>query len=131
MEAKLVVVPPHTVDDFGDVLKLRQAFAPTEAKYNRLRAELNALTACADPEAEFVVTGERFTLRISSCSIERRVDIAKARKKMGAAAFLEHCSMTIKALGNFFAAPDVEKLLVSSRSGSRSYTPVPVAAEAG
>jgi hypothetical protein len=127
MEAKLVVVPPKTVDDFGDVVKLRDAFAPTERLYQKLRNELSGLAAAGDPEAEFVVTGERYTLRISSCSIERKVDIQKARKKLGAAAFLECCSVTLKALGNFLAAPDVDALAVSTRTGSRSYVPVPIA----
>lgn len=127
MKVKLIQVPPKTIDDFGDVVKLRDAFAPTERLYQKMRAELATLASAGDPEDEYVVTGERYTLRISACSIERKVDIHKAKRKLGLAAFMECCTVTIKALGNYLAAPDVDALTSSSRTGSRSYVPEAIA----
>jgi hypothetical protein len=128
MKAKLVVVPPKTVDDFGDVVRLRDAFAPTERLYQQLRTELSSLTSTGDPESEYVLKGERFTLRISPCSLERKVDVEKAKRKLGVSAFLECCTVTLRALGQYLAAPDVEALTITTRTGSRSYVPVPIAA---
>lgn len=127
MEAKLVQVPPQTIDDFGDVVKLRDAFAPTEKLYQRLRLQLAAQCAGAPPDAEFLVRGERYTLRISACSFDSRVDVPKARKRLGAAAFLECCSVTLRALAGYLTAPEVEALTIRTQTGSRSYNAIPLA----
>lgn len=126
MKAKLVQIPPKTIDDFGDVVKRREAFAPTERLYQKMRSELAALAAEADPAAELLCTGERWKLRISACSIERTVDVGKAKKKLGAVRFLQTCTVTLKALGNFLAKPEVDALTVCTQTGSRSYNPIPI-----
>lgn len=127
MEAKLVVVPPQTVDDYGDLCKDRAAFALTEGRYQKLHKQLAELAAKGDPETEYIAEGERYTLQISMCKMESTVDIPRARKKLGAAAFLEVCTVTLKALRRFLTEPEVEALTISTRTGSRSYVAVPMA----
>jgi hypothetical protein len=126
MDAELVQIPASTVDEFVDAQKAREAFAPTERRYQKLYSELKQLLASADPAAEYTAKGERYTLRISPCSVERKVDVVRAKKKLGVAAFLECCTVSLKALGNFLATPDVDALTIASQTGSRSYTAVPV-----
>lgn len=131
MKAKLLLVPPATIDTFGDLLKLRDEFAPTERLYQKCFAELKALAATGDPAAEYIVKGERYTLRISPCSMERKPDVFKARKMLGAAAFMEVVSITLKALGQFLAQPEIDALAVTTQTGSRSYAPTAIAHDAG
>ncbi len=118
-----VEIPAALIDEFGDVVLLRDAFAPTERRYAQLREKLKDLLAEAGADEEFTPKGERFTLRISARSIERKVDLKAARRMLGATVFLQVCSVTIAALGNFLAKPQVEALLISERTGSRSYVP--------
>jgi hypothetical protein len=128
MKAKLVRIPPQTVDDFGDLAKLREDFAPTERLYQKLRAELNALVAGAEPDAEFVVKGERYTLHISTCAMVREVDVAKARKKLGWEKFLLCCTVTLQAISNYLTKPQCDALTIESMTGPRRFLPVPIAA---
>jgi hypothetical protein len=122
MEAKLIQIPPQTVDDFAEAQKAHELAAPAERRYQKLYGELKALTAAVDPAGEFLATGTRYKIRISPCGMDRRVDIPKARKRLGAAAFLEACTMTLKALGFFLPAPEVEDCVIVSQTGARSYT---------
>jgi hypothetical protein len=128
MKAKLVRIPPQTVDDFGDLAKLREEFAPTELLYKKLRAELNALCAGAAPEDEFVVKGERYTLRISACQMNREVDVPAARKKLGWEKFLACCTVTLAAISNYLTKPECDALTIESMTGPRRYLTVPIAA---
>jgi hypothetical protein len=130
MEIKPGTIPAQTVDDFGDLQLLVDRFAPTQARYNKLRDELKALIADKDPAADFIVRGNRYTVEISARATERSVDVAKAKKALGVERFLEACSVTITALGRFLAKPEVEKLLISSQTGSRKFNAVPLAAVA-
>jgi hypothetical protein len=124
---KPVKIAAQTVDDFGDVCKLRDEFAPTERLYNRLREQLKDLVADADPDAEFLVRGERYTLRISARSIQRKVDVEKVKKLLGAAKFLEAATVTLTALSNFLTKPQIETVVFEEQSGSRSFDPIPLA----
>jgi hypothetical protein len=130
MELKPGTVPTQTIDDFGDLQLLVERFAPTQARYNKLRDELKAFIAGEDAAADFIVRGERYTLNISARAEERSVHVAKARKALGVARFLEACSVTITALKQFLAAPEVDKLLVTSQTGARKFNAVPLAAVA-
>jgi len=125
---KPVQIAPQTVDDFGDVCAKREAFAPTERLYNRLRDQLKDLVADADPDAEFLVKGERYTLRISARSMQRKVDLPKVKKLLGAARFLEAATVTLTALANYLTKPQIETVVYEEQSGSRSFDPIPIAA---
>lgn len=125
MEAKLIEIQPQTVDDYADLLKLREAFAPTERKYQKLHNELKELCVPLDPNKEYSAQGERNSLRISACKFENQVDVARAKRKLGVEKFLEICSVTLKGLGNYLAKPEVDALTISVQGSSRSFSVVP------
>jgi hypothetical protein len=125
MEPKLIEIEPRLVDDYGDVVKLRDAFAPHERLYNKLQAQLKELCVGADPNKEYVVKGARYTLHISPCKFQNEVDIPRAKRKLGVEKFLEACTLTLKSLGNYLAKPDVDALTISVQGTSRSFSPTP------
>jgi hypothetical protein len=127
-EAKLIKIAASTVDDFGDVVKLREAFAPHERLYNKLRDQIKELCRNQDPTASYIMRGDRYTLKISPCTFEAQVDVAAARKKLGAERFLSACSITLRALANLLPKPEVDALTTTVRTSTRTFTPVPVAA---
>lgn len=126
------IAPPHIeipsalVDAFGDVVKLRDAFAPTERLYQKLRAQLVALTD--EAEADFTTTakGERWDLAISARKMDNSPDIPAVRKRLGAALFLSIAQVTKKALEGFLLKHEIEELCVTTQTGGRSYDPTPV-----
>jgi hypothetical protein len=126
-EANLIKVPPQTIDDFCDVAKLREQFAPTERRYNKLRDQLKELCKGKDPDASYIMRGERYTLQISPCTWESQVDVPAARKRLGAERFLEVCTVTMRALANLLPKPDVEALTRQVQTTTRTFTPVAVA----
>lgn len=126
MEAKLIEIPPQTVDDYADLVKLRDAFAPTERKYQALQKQLKELCAGADPNKEYLMKGERNALRISACKFDSEVDVAKAKRKLGVEKFLECCTVTLKALANYCTKPEVDALTISVQGSSRSFSVVPL-----
>lgn len=117
------VVPADLIDEYGAVTQLRDDFAPTERLYQQLKARIAALVVDADPEAEFTVKGERYTVAISMCSMESAPDVPRIRKRVGAATFLAIVTVTKKALEAFLLKPEIEALFPKTRTGSRSYAP--------
>lgn len=125
MEAKLIEIQPQIVDDYGDVAKLRDAFAPTERLYQKLHKQLKELCVGADPNKEFLVKGERYTLRISACKYENQVDVPRAKRKLGVEKFLQCCTVTLAALGNYLSKPDVAALSILVQTSTRTFSPEP------
>lgn len=126
VQIREVQIPAALIDEFGDIVALRDAFAPTEKRYQQLRKQFEALLGGAGAEEEFTPSGERFSLNISARSIDRYVPVKVARKRLGLAAFMECCSVTLKSLENFLLKPEIDALAVSERTGSRSYVPLPL-----
>lgn len=124
-----LVIPAPLVDEFGDICKLRDEFAPTEARYRKLHDLLKGLVIDADPDAEFIVKGDRFTLRISARGFESAPDVARVRKKLTAAIFLSVVTLTKKAIEALFTKPEIDALCVTSQTGHRKFEPVPLAAK--
>jgi hypothetical protein len=119
----MVEIPAALIDEFGYLAGLRDAFAPTERRFQKLRDQLRELTSDEGAEEEFTVSGERYILDISAKSIERKVNLKAARRKLGVTLFMQCCSVTLSALSNFLAKPDVEALTLSERTGYRRYEP--------
>lgn len=126
-EARIIKAPPKTIDDFGDVVKLREAFAPTERLYDKLRAQIKDMCRDKDPNEAYFMQGDRYTIKISPCAFESQVDIPAARKRLGAERFLSACSMTLRALTNLLPRPEAEALTISVQTTSRTFTPVAIA----
>lgn len=132
MAPKAISIPAALIDEFGAVSeildRLQADLAPTEKRYKQLREQIGLLIVAASPGRTFFEAGQRYTLDISEQKKERFVDIAAARKKLGAAAFLEVCSVTQSALNDVLPKPEVEKLLITTQTGSRSYEAALIAA---
>lgn len=122
-----LIVPASLCDDYGDLSILKDQFAPTQARYNKCREQLAKLVADCDPEAEFRVEGERYRVLISARGFERRVDIAAARKTLGAATFLEVATVTLRALEAYMLKPEIDKITLTEQTGPRSYSPIAIA----
>jgi len=127
-----IQIPATLIDEFGAVFAMRDGLkadlAPVEKLYVKLRDQIGALIAGAPADTTFLEAGDTYTLDISERKNERTVDIAAARKKLGAAGFLAVCSVTQSALNDVLPKPEVEKLLVTSQTGQRSYVPALIAA---
>ncbi len=119
-------IPASLIDEFGDLQKLRDEFAPTEALYQKRYKELKDLLAAAPPEATFVESGERWTLDISARRFERTVDVKRVRKRLGVELFLRVCSVSMKALESYLLKPEIEALTSSAQTGSRTYAVQPI-----
>ena len=130
MDAKLIQIPPSTVDEFCDLIKLRKEFAPFESRYQKLYGELKALLSKEPGDAALTATGERHCLNISACAMDRTPDVAKVRKRLGAALFLTVVKVTVTALKEFLLDAEIEPMLIVTQSGPRRYNPVPIAAKA-
>lgn len=115
-------IPASLIDDYGDVSKLRDEFAPTERLYQKLRKELNDHLSDAPANQEYVQCGERWTLDISERKMERTVDVKKAQKRLGPRNFLHVCSVTLKALEQYLLKPEIDALTVSEQTGARTFT---------
>jgi len=122
----VLVIPAALCDEFGDLTKLKDEFAPTMTRYNKCRDAIAALVKDRDPEDEFKVEGERFRVMISSRGLERRVDKAAARKLLGATQFMEAATVTLKALEAYLLKPEIEKITLVERTGPRVYSPIPI-----
>lgn len=120
------IIPASLCDEFGELSKLKDDFAPTQTRYNKCRDQLVKLVADCDPETEFKVEGERFRVMISSRGFERHVDKAAARKLLGATQFIEVATVTLKSLELYLLKPEIEKITLTERTGPRSYLPVPI-----
>jgi hypothetical protein len=121
-----VRIPSSLIDNFGEVSKLREAFAPTEKLYQKLRGEISVLLVDFPDNEAFIGTGVQFTLDASARKMERTVDLVAARKKLGAAGFMEIASVSISALSNLLPKPQVDALTVAEQTGSRTYITTPV-----
>ena len=122
-----LVVPGNLIDEFGATCALRDAFAPTERLYRKQLDQLKALVEEKDAADEFLCKGENFTLRISARSIQRKVDLAKVKKLLGAAKFVEAATVTLTALANYLTKPQIETVTYEEQTGSRSFDPEPIA----
>lgn len=120
------IVPDGLIDEWGDLTKLRDEFAPTERRYQKCREQLKALVESEDPEAQFKVRGERYVVEISPCSMESKPDVPAVRKRLGAAMFLHVVAVTKKALEGVLLKHEIEELCISTRTGSRSYAPTAI-----
>lgn len=124
-----IATPPNRaaiIDEFGAVSALRDAFGPTEKRYGQLRDEIKTWYKDSPGDKDFIEKGLRFQLDVSMAAEARTIDIKGAYKKLGLAKFLKACTLTLKALGEFLGAADVDALTSTGRTGSRNYTPTPM-----
>lgn len=121
-----LIVPGNLIDDYGDLCAKRAEFAPTERAHYKAREALKGLVAGEDPNASFIVRGERYTLTISPCGFESKPDPALVKKKLGAATFLLVVTVAKKALEGWLLKPVIEELCVTTQTGSRSFDAVAI-----
>lgn len=124
-----VQIPAALIDQFGELAALRADFAPTERRYQKVRAEIAALLENSAGDEIFLQSGERFKLDISACRMEYPVDVKAARRKIGWTAFLKVCTVTKTALAAFMIKPEIDALCLSSQTGPRTFTAIPLDSE--
>ncbi len=110
------------VDEFG---RLDQELSPVKSKQRRFE-ELGKLIrswhASAEPEAAVSSAGDRFKVVLGPRGMQTRLtDMAEVYRILGHAKYLEHTSITLKALEE----SDVDSAVVASltikeRTGTRS-----------
>lgn len=114
------------IDEYGAAAELRDRFAPTEKRYHALREEINSW--CPEADLTYTEKGARYMLAISTRAVERKVGAKEAYKALGLAKFLRAASVSLKALGEFLSAPDIDRIAVASRTGSRTISATPIIA---
>jgi hypothetical protein len=110
------------INEFGDASVRRKAFAPTEARYQALLAEIKGWHDADAAELASSEKTDRYQIDISARSSESTINLKAAHKAMGLAAFLRACGMTLKALRAALAPAEAEKLVSVALTGSRSVT---------
>jgi hypothetical protein len=111
------------IDEFGDIVKLRKAFLPTEQRYQTLLREIAPWYAKSAAAKEFVASGERWQLNVSMCQRQSSIDIWAVYKLLGLTKFLKICSVTLKAIGEFLTQSQIDGLTSHERTGRRDYVP--------
>jgi hypothetical protein len=120
------VFPPNLIDEYGDLAKLREAFAPTERRYKKALDALKELVDDARPEAAFTAKGERYTLQITARGIESKPNVGKARKLLSKEAFMKCVTLTKAALEKFLLKPQIEEICDETQSGPRCFKTIPL-----
>jgi hypothetical protein len=105
-------------DELGSLEKEMAPYAQKLARIECLRKVLRA-SCGAEPEDEWMVSGERFVAVLGPRAMERKIDIVKLVKAVGAPAFARFASCTLKALEGSVAPAVVAEVTVSGRTGSR------------
>lgn len=116
--------PPNRaaiIDEFGEVSRLRDDFAPTEKRYNQLRDEIKSWYEDKPADEVFIEKGVRFQLDIGACAMAKTVDVAAAYKKLGARKFFKACLITLKALAEHLGQADIEALTSEAQTGPRRF----------
>jgi hypothetical protein len=122
---------PHNraaiIDEFGNLCRLRDEFAPFEKRYGQIREEIKTWYEQQPGEKVFTEKGRRYQLDVGMCANARTIDIRAAYKKLGLRKFLKDCSMTLKALGEYLGQSEIDEITSESHIGPRKLTTTPIA----
>ena len=116
-----VEIPVDLIDAFGEAKRLHDEFAPVENLYQKLYRQVKGYTDAMDAADGGFFEGNLFSLEVSERAMAREVDIAAARKTLGATQFMQVATVTQTALNTILPKPAVEALLVESQSGPRKF----------
>jgi hypothetical protein len=115
------------IDEFGDISKLRKAFAPTEARHKQLQEEIKTWHADDDAATPFTEKGRRWQLDVSACSHVTVIDNRATYKKLGLPRFLKAVTITLKALKELLLTePEISELTSVEQIGFRSLVATPL-----
>lgn len=116
------------VDEYGDLKRRVKEFQPTKARFELLGRTITSWYENEPAEKEFIVEGQKYSIKISEREWQRRVDAARLYKAVGIKRLLELVSVTLKALKD----AGLEKLEIlcvdKKQSGPRDLTVTPKAA---
>ena len=108
------------LDEFGEVQRQVDAFAPTAAKYKRLRDEIATFYAQKDPAQDFTAAGDRYEVQIGRAANERTITkrgMGLLYRLLGKPKFLEWCKFGLTDLDRLI--PGHRGIVIEERTGSR------------
>ena len=125
MADKRIAIPQSLIDDFGDLKKLHDDFAPTEKLYNAARDQLNSYLENEPADTTYIEEGTRWTLDIGACGFVSSIDLKVIQKLLGPRNFLKACTVTFKALEAFLLKPQIDALKTTEQTGPRKFVTSP------
>ncbi|MES2136107.1 MAG: hypothetical protein V4502_03480 [Pseudomonadota bacterium] len=97
------------------------ALAPFELKLPRIKALKETLQAAcpAKPDAEWLVEGTRFIVRLGPRAMARSIDFKALVKKIGAAVFVKFATCTLGALEENVKPDVIDDVVTTAQTGPR------------
>jgi hypothetical protein len=118
-----VLTPAQTalIDEFGELYRENQAWAPKEKRLEALRQIIRSWYPDLAADRTEVAYGTLYELQIGEKPIEKTwVSMAAVYKAAGGLkAFLKICTVTFKALSGVLGNPAAEALQIEERTGQR------------
>jgi hypothetical protein len=117
------------IDELGTLRQRQAAFAATgvDKRAAQLQTEISSWHDGDPPDAELVERGTYFQIIFSPRRSVSTLNVRGAYKALGLKRFLEACTVTMKALAAFLTPDQVDALVTTERTGSRSLTTTPIA----
>jgi len=116
-------------DAFGVLDAQVQMFKPTVKLHEAARKRIQALYDAAPADQEFILQGHDWQIQIGPREKQRTIlSMAKLLKEVTLKVFLEHCTFPLKIIDALLPGDKQSKLVVESRSGTRSVKAVSAAA---
>lgn len=114
------------IDEYCKLDAQVKAFAPTKSRHEKLRETILAWHPDLSGVQAKTLSGDQYELLIGMAQEQRRIgNMRKVFRKLGATVFLDHCTMTLKALTAALGEAEAAKYLESGYTGPRKLTPIP------
>jgi hypothetical protein len=118
--------PPNRaaiIDEFGNLCRLRDEFAPFEKRHGQLYKEIKTWYENEPAEKTFTEKGLRYQLDVGMQAEAKTINMRLAYKILGLEKFLKACTLTLKALGELLGSAEIDCLTTLARTGHRIYIP--------
>jgi hypothetical protein len=116
------------IDELGCIQMRLQAAKVDEARQKVIKAEILSWFPGLANDQGHIEPGEGFQAVISAKELERAIDKEAAAELLGTAKYIEISSLTLTALQANVAAHEADKLITTTRTGSRTVKAVQRAA---
>src|SRR5262245_47454994 len=126
MPQKAVVVLPvitreAIIDEYGDLSRRIEDFAPTAARHKALKDEIRGWYDKHPPDDTAVAVGESSTIYVGSREWRLEItDIEALFNLVGVKRFLKFCTFPITQIGKVITVKHSESVTTKSQSGLRT-----------